>query len=602
MAESEKFKVTILGKEVEFEAEPSPEDIDYVAGEIIGQAAESPDDLAKMSEKYDIGQETLLNLLRFHVGSQEGLERFGEGVKQVGMGVGANVGLVDPADVQAYTDQITAERRAFEQSPVGQSFAGQAGVVAGEVAPSLAIPGAVYAQGATLPARVGMSTFSAGGAEFLKPTESADVLNVERGLNTLTGAGVGGGAELAMQGAPRLARAGYRLFTGAPNTLKRLVGKEDIMTEAKKAAEEVGTFLSPGEATGRKEVMAFETKVGSVSPETTNAISSALRGREQTLNNAVNEVVESISTGIHGRRLEALSLEMNDKVIKGGSVPKLFSGTRYDALGKEMFDRFQKNEIFQNEIKAGNIKPNSIEYFDTFKRFLDEQQDKAFTKTADETASKTLGGQIQKFKEDFVEKLETATGGTYKEYRNLKQLGAVQGDLQTTLNNMALKPVNINGKTVELFDPVEFYQKTMKSQKDFNKLLANLDNNAKAREKLIKVRTILAALENSPLRGAFGKADDIMLEPGGGGILGAEAAVTFSALDFMNKNRAEQLINLIADDRWDVGLLDSIKPSMLQKFGVGTYNALTKILDMTAAAASTNNAPEADITIQYPNQ
>jgi hypothetical protein len=591
MAESEKFKVTILGKEVEFDTEPRPEDIDYVAGEIIGQAAESPEDLAKMSEKYDIGQETLLNLLRFHVGSQEGLERFGEGVKQVGMGIGANVGLVDPADVQAYTDEITAERRAFEQSPVGQSFAGQTGVVAGEVAPSLAIPGALYAQGATLPARVGMSTFSGAGAEFLKPTESADVLNVERGLNTLVGGAAGGGSELVLQGVPRAVRGGYRLLTGAPNTLKRLVGKEDIMTEAKRAAEDIGTFLSPGEATGRKEVMAFETKVGNVSPETTNAISSALRGREQTLNNTVNEVVESISTGIHGRRLEALSVQMNDQVIKDGAVPKLFSGTRYDALGQELFNRFQKNPVFQQEIKAGNIKPNSIEYFDTFKRFLDEQQDKAFTKTTDETASKTLGGQIQKFKEDFIQQLENATSGTYKEYRNLKQLGAVQGDLQTTLNNMSLKPININGQTVELYDPVEFYRKTMKSKKDFDKLLSNLDNNPKARAKLIKVRTILAAIENSPLRGAFGKAEDIVMEPGGGGILGAEAAVTFSALDFMNKNRAEQLINMIADDKWDVGLLDSVKPSMLKNIGIGTYNALTKILDMTAAAASTENTP-----------
>jgi hypothetical protein len=76
-------------------------------------------------------------------------------------------------------------------------------------------------------------------------------------------------------------------------------------------------------------------------------------------------------------------------------------------------------------------------------------------------------------------------------------------------------------------------------------------------------------------------------ETGGGGSLGGQAgAATYSALNFFQRKRSEEMINYITNENWGADLLESVDPTMLEKGGVAAYEQLSRILSRTAALAT----------------
>lgn len=87
------------------------------------------------------------------IGAGRGFTDVAEGVQQAGLEAqGLITGLGQPnPQLQQFTQQAQQERQVFEETPVGQRTASQAGRLAGNIAPFLAVPGTP----ATLPARIG---------------------------------------------------------------------------------------------------------------------------------------------------------------------------------------------------------------------------------------------------------------------------------------------------------------------------------------------------------------------------------------------------------------------------------------------------------------
>jgi len=71
-------------------------------------------------------------------GVGRGLKDFGQGIKQTALEAGEMVGLSNPGRAKEYTQEVEKERKAFADSPVGQSYITKAGQFAGNVAPWVA--------------------------------------------------------------------------------------------------------------------------------------------------------------------------------------------------------------------------------------------------------------------------------------------------------------------------------------------------------------------------------------------------------------------------------------------------------------------------------
>lgn len=603
MAEKKTYKYEILGKVIETETELTTEDID----EIAAQISPIPIDTADLSGAEDFGyiqptQEELISNRAYALGMQEGGRRLAEGLGQTRMAIREGVGMETPEAKQAYTDEINRRRAEALQQPIAKEGWFKVGEAVGETAPTLLVPGAAYARAATFPGKLLAAGTAGGLAEAVKPTQDADFFNRERALNTGLGVAMGAGGEAIMQGVPLVYQAGKRFYQGAPGTLKRLMGQEDIVPDIKEAAEEFRTFVSPSEASGRTEVAGFEATLQNVSEEANRAINNAVRDREMSLNSSIKEVIEGIQASPHIQRLEELAPTIANTVVKPQAVPKLFANTPYSEYGLKLFREFEKNPAFQRSIKEGKIEKNSIEYFDRFKRFLDRKQDAAFRGAKENPELGEVGDQIRNFKAGFLDNLEVASQGTYKEFRDLTQLGIVQADLAKATTKVPTAQIQVDGKTMEIFDPVAFYRSTLKDPEKFAKIRSNLSNNPDALKKVAKLKTLLAAIEGSPLQGSFGRVQDALPDSGRGGIYGKGVATAFTLIDFMNKKRADELVMLISDNKWPSALLDSVDPSALKKGSIEAYNAFTQALDRVGASMATQDNPQVDMTVEYPNE
>lgn len=157
------------------------------------------------------------------IGFGAGATRLGQGIAQLGRAAKtaalanlAEVGLVSPETaLQSAQQELLATREAqrqqefFQQTPVGQTVAGQVGQFAGEIAPLLPIPAAA---GAALPARIatGAALGAPIGAVQFQP-EGGD-----RGLATGIGAGIGAAFPAAGAAISRFAPSLQRIREAEP--------------------------------------------------------------------------------------------------------------------------------------------------------------------------------------------------------------------------------------------------------------------------------------------------------------------------------------------------------------------------------------------------
>lgn len=112
-------------------------------------------------------------------GARQGLMDIGQGAKQLGLDVGSRLGLTDSQAVQDYTQEVLAQRQAYEQQPGAQTGLAKAGRFVSNVAPFAAIP----LGGASTLARtaIGAGAGAAMGAAEFAPTEDRRLANIALG-------------------------------------------------------------------------------------------------------------------------------------------------------------------------------------------------------------------------------------------------------------------------------------------------------------------------------------------------------------------------------------------------------------------------------------
>lgn len=121
----------------------------------------------------------------FASGVGRGFQDVGQGLKQLGLGALGALGVVDPNAQSEYTKRIDQERKAYNDSAIGQSTAGDVGRVIGNILPSLAVPGGVAG---SLAARLGTGALAGmgmGAAQYVPEGES-------RATNVMLGGALGG--------------------------------------------------------------------------------------------------------------------------------------------------------------------------------------------------------------------------------------------------------------------------------------------------------------------------------------------------------------------------------------------------------------------------
>lgn len=106
------------------------------------------------------------------VGLGSGFNRVLQGGKQLGLEAGEYLGLVDEGEADAYTKQVMEERAEFDATPIGQSKVGKTAQFAGEVLPTLLVPGGVQGKAATKMLTAGLSGGLVGGTQFVEEGES----------------------------------------------------------------------------------------------------------------------------------------------------------------------------------------------------------------------------------------------------------------------------------------------------------------------------------------------------------------------------------------------------------------------------------------------
>lgn len=606
------FEYEINGQVITTETELSEDDINEIAASI----QPIPVDTADLSGAEDFGfipptQEELEGTIAFRRGAQEGFTRLGEGIQQIGYGIGEKIGMVSPQEREALNRQIAKERVQYLAQPLSQTGWGKTGELYGEAVPAVVVPGGVAGG---LVRKTLTSGLAGGTTAGVLPTASGDLMDAERAANIALGTTLGAGTTGVLHVVPRAVKAAGDFLKPAKGKVQQIVGREDIDTGVQNIADEYGIQLTPGEASGLQEVLAAEEGLRTMTPEAATQLGRFIRGRMGKIDMRVNELLEDIISNepvVAERIVQGYNnlsrTKLKDNVVDGlfdlrVADPKTGREINLGPMADQYFNKMKRTQGWATQLEG--VPDKSALQFDMFKRFLDEEQDKLFK------AGKTQASRnIQLYKDKMVEQLDYLVPD-YANTRSLAGLSITRSNLQKELDQIPTKQkaIGATGETIEVTDPIEFFKKTMKKDSDFETLKRKLSASPNAVEKLTKLRTLLSAIEKSPMQRMVSATGETLPETGGGGSLGGQAgAATYSALNFFQRKRSEEMINYITNDNWGADLLDSVDPTMLEKGGVAAYEQLSRILSRTAALATVPEpqTPELqgiqpDITVTYP--
>lgn len=586
------FEYNINGRIIETDIELSEQEIDEIAASI----SPVPQDTADLSGAADFGfvpptQSELEGTIAYRRGAQEGFTRLGEGLQQIGYGIGENLGIVSPEERDQLNRQIEKERIEYLAQPLSETGWAKAGEIVGETAPLVLVPGGV--KGGLV--RRSLTAGGAGGVSAgVLPTASGELLDSERAQNVLIGTAGGAGTTAVLQTVPRVVKAGVDFVKPPRGRVRQIVGQEDIDTAVQNIADEYGIQLTPGEASGLQEVLTVEEGLRTMTPEASRQLGKFIRGRMGKLDVQVNDLLEEIITdepivaekilqgykNLAATRLKPQTVEslFNTKVIDKTSGKELNVGP----LGRRYYEKMKRDSGWSTQLE--NVPPNSALEFDMFKRYLDEQQSKLFK------AGKTQAAKnVEAFKQEMVGGLDELVPD-YASTRVLAGLSITRKALQKELDSIPTKQkaISATGETIQVTDPVAFFQRTMKKDSDFDDLKRKMASSPKAVAKLEKLRTILAAIEKSPLqRQIAGVGEEVPTPAGGGAFGGATGAAVFSGLDFFQKKRSEQMIEYITNENWNADILETVDPTALRKGSAEAYNQLVNILSRVSATTMT---------------
>lgn len=259
-------------------------------------------------DEYD-PTEGMSRLDKLLVGAGRGFTELGQGAKQLGLNVGAKVGIVDDARAERYNREVAAEAAQYERD-LGDSGWANAGRIGSQIVATAPLGGiGVGAKGGMALARAGAVQGAA--SALFNPVTSGDYFS-EKGKQVAIGAGTGGVLNVAgsklMDAGMRAANAPRRAINelispeargGQSTFLQRIAtGSNASIRKGQAVADATGINLSPGQRSGGKAItMAENVARGSV--WTRDAMFQGDQVRARQMINAINRTAKSASpTGV----------------------------------------------------------------------------------------------------------------------------------------------------------------------------------------------------------------------------------------------------------------------------------------------------------------
>lgn len=210
----------------------------------MGTPQPPPDRQAELAEEFGTTE-------RLAIGAGRGITEVGQGIKQLGMQVGESMGLVDSTDVEAYRQNILAEKELVGRG-VGGTTAGQVGEVAGKIAaaaPTMLIPGGAAA---TIAPRLAAGAAAGGVAAGAEPVYEEGGFAGKKAEQVAIGTAFG----LTSTGAFEVVKAAL-----PKNVLARFVegaGRKDYSQEGELLADLVDIPMTPAQINGSKALTILE--------------------------------------------------------------------------------------------------------------------------------------------------------------------------------------------------------------------------------------------------------------------------------------------------------------------------------------------------------
>ena len=512
------------------------------------------------------------------IGAGAGLTQFGQGIKQVALGAGEKLGLVDEGATEAFTEKAKAEQDFFKKTPVGASTAGKVGALAGEILPTLAIPGGV--QG-SLGSKILTGALANSLAEVLRFTDNPELFSGERARNAAGGALMGGAVPLAVGGAKAaggLVRDTIREVTaeGGRKTIRSAISKSDLGPQ-QEAAERLGVFLTPGEAVpGRPDIIAAERgfSVEGID-DFSKIITGRLADRTSKISTQLVDVIESVSK----RDPESAA-----KIAKGYTdlaslkiSRKFYNGLQENPRILDEWNRMNKSKDWMLEMQK--YPKDSAGRLDTFKSYLFERSEKLRA-----AGKKKAANNITDFNTKMIDQLDGLVP-SYPAARGLAQLNIVSRQLNDVLDKSKVKVLDT--ETGEFTtDAIDFFRKTMKSDRDFSDLMKGLRSAPEARQKLTDIRAVLGSIEGSPINKVFASEGRKTPVRGTSGF-GKAGAVALSGADFLRGRHNRAVVEYITNPIYTTELLDDLTPGFMARNSEAAVNRLNVIFSRIGAQGIT---------------
>ena len=524
-------------------------------------------------DSFLLGEKAPSGMEQAGVGLAQGARSVAQEIGKLGLAAGDVAGIVEPETRQQFAEDVSQQRREFAESDIGQMGITKGFQTVGEVLPTMVVPGGVVG-GIMRRLAAGAAGGAVGGA--VMPTESADVASDQRLQNILlssAGGGIFGGATAVGSKAVDLGgdlisnytKKGGREAIVEP--LSKLISRADTNAQDE-AAKGIGVFLSPAERTKLPLIVDLEKTI-SLPKDTALNFQLKLQDREKTLSKSVKQLIQDIAPKSPTR---AASIKEGYELIARTEMPaELLSKIEGDLLLGPQYKRFLKDPYFKPSLSK--LPKNSLARVDEFQKFL---RDRA---KALESKSATGSRNIRKAREDLITVLDTALP-PYAVARRESQLNIIRESIEK-------KTAGIKGAIVEdgvrTPSAVQFYQKFLKSDKDFENLIRNLDDNSPAAIKATQLRIVLGAVEGTPLDKVFSSTEPFRSTGTFG--LGKEGIALSNIARSQRKQFSEGMLDYITDPNLSSELLDEAVQLAEQSGKIPAVD-LDRLAGITAKALS----------------
>ena len=452
-------------------------------------------------DSFLLGEKAPSGIEQAGAGLAQGARSVAQEIGKLGLAAGDVAGIVEPETRQQFAEDVSQQRREFAESDIGQMGITKGFQTVGEVLPTMVVPGGVVG-GIMRRLAAGAAGGAVGGA--VMPTESADVVSEQRLQNILlssAGGGIFGGATAVGSKAVDLGgdlisgftKKGGKVTISEP--LSELVSKADLEA-SDKAAKGIGVFLSPAERTRLPLVVDLEKTI-SLPKDTALNFQVKLLEREKTLDTSIKKLIQDIAPESPARA--AAIKEGYDLIARTEMPAELLSKIEGDMVLGPQYKKMLRDTGFAPEL--AKIPENSLARLDTFQKFLRERAGVL------DKSKPTSARNLREAREELITVLDTALK-PYAVARREAQLNIIRKNIED--KTAGIKGTLIDTETgTRTPSAVQFYQKFLKSDKDFNDLIRNLDDSSDAAIKASQLRVVLSSIENTPLEKVFSSTEPL---------------------------------------------------------------------------------------------